>query len=520
MPTALPPLIAALLATLPDVELIETHISWVLITPPWAYKIKKPLNLGFLDFSTLTRRAHFCQEEVRLNQRLAPETYLAAVPITGSPAAPRIGGEGAVLEWAVQMRAFAPHSTLDHCTRLDASHVDAIADQLARFHAQAAPAPPASPWGSPAQVLEPVADNFRQLRALAPPPAVLARLQPLQDWSQAEGARLTPHFQARKAQGRVREGHGDLHLGNIAWVADAPLIFDCIEFNPALRFIDVINDLAFLVMDLHHRGHPALAWRTLNRYLEHTGDYPGLAALTYYLAYRALVRAKVGAIAARQHDAGWHACLDYLALAEAVTRPPRPALVLMHGVSGSGKSVRAQQLLEGLGAVRLRADVERKRLFGLPALASSAAIAGGIYTPQASARTRSTLLEQTEALLRAGLTVIVDATFIAPEWRDPFSALAVRLGVARCWVAPQADAAVLRSRVALRAAAGNDASEAGLAVLDAQLAHQTPLTPAEAAHSVCPAPDWSAVRLLDAVRDCLGEHDRGTHPPAHSAAHV
>jgi uncharacterized protein len=265
-----------------------------------------------------------------------------------------------------------------------------------------------------------------------------------------------------------------------------PLIFDAIEFNPDLRFIDVINEIAFLTMDLRHRGRDDLAWRCLNRYLEHTGDYEGLAALPYYQVYRAMVRAKVAAILATQKagqsEADFSECRRYLELADRLAHDRHPALILMHGVSGSGKTWYSQQLLERLGAIRLRSDVERKRLFGLAARESSAGVPGGIYTREAGERTLARLLEQTRKLLNSGFSVIVDATFIRRDWRNSFSGLASELALPWFIAAAEAAPEVLRERVSRRMAEGRDASEAGLDVLEAQLAGLEPFTEIEQPH--------------------------------------
>ncbi|NWG87780.1 MAG: AAA family ATPase [Hydrogenophilaceae bacterium] len=494
-----PALIAALLK--PDayphavgaVRLIETHISWVLIAGDFAYKLKKPLDLGFLDFSTLEKRRHFCDEEIRLNRRLAPEIYLDVVAVTGSESAPRIDGDGPVLDWAVRMRAFPPDATLDWATELTTDQIDAIADALARFHRDLPPAPAASTYGGTSAVLQPALENFAQIRALSPTLATRTILDRLDAWTRQEGERLAPAFAERRDTGFIRECHGDLHLGNIAWVADAPLIFDCIEFNPALRWIDVLSELAFLFMDLVHRERTDLAWRLLNRYLEHTGDYAGLPVFRFYLVYRAMVRAKVAAIRAHQQpNAGDSELLGYLALAERLSRPLPAALMLMHGVSGSGKTWLAQQVLERLGAVRLRSDVERKRLFGLTALEDSRRIEGGIYTEAASARTFQRLLDLAHQLLLAGYAVIVDATFLKQAHRAPFVQLAGELQVPLRILSLQADATLLRQRVRQRLAEAHDASEADLTVLEMQLQGIEPFTEAESKQVVVFRADESA----------------------------
>ncbi len=464
----------------PSVRLVETHISWVFIAGDYAYKLKKPLDLGFLDFSTPERRRFCCGEEVRLNRRLAPDIYLDVVPVTGTESDPRLGGEGPVLEWAVRMRAFPADATLDREPRLSSAQVDAIADVVARFHGEIAAAPQESAYGSPQVVYFPVGQNFEQIRGLNPPAEALPVLERIETWSQAANARLHGHFAARKADGHVRECHGDLHLGNIAWVDGRPLIFDCIEFNPNLRFIDVTSEAAFFCMDLTSRGLEPLAWRFLNRWLEWTGDYAGLAAFRFYQVYRAMVRTKVAFIRAGQHDTGARdEALHYLALAERLSRPAKPALLLMHGVSGSGKTWLSQRVLEDFGAIRLRSDVERKRLFGLSPLDDSRGIEGGIYTEEASRRTFDRLAELARLILACGFPVIVDATFLRQAHRQPFLDLARELGVPLRILSLQVDPEQLHRRVTERTRRADDASEATLAVLESQLQACEPFTDEE-----------------------------------------
>jgi aminoglycoside phosphotransferase family enzyme/predicted kinase len=488
------------------VRLIETHISWVLIAGAYAYKIKKPVDLGFLDFSTLERRRFCCQEEIRLNRRLAPDIYLGLVAVTAAG----VAAAGAVGEWAVQMRAFPADATLDREAAVTAAQIDAIADRVARFHGEIAPAPAASGYGAPESVIHPVRENVRQIAQFAPPARPGAapesdRLAALAAWTEAEYARLLGHFAARKAGGFIRECHGDLHLGNIAWVGDAPLIFDCIEFNPALRFIDVISEVAFLCMDLVARGATALAWRFLNRYLEHTGDYAGLAGLRLYLVYRAMVRAKVACIRASQGDAGAAGeSARYLDLAGRLARTGRPALLLMHGCSGSGKTWLAQRLLEALGAVRLRADVERKRLHGVAMLADSRQAVGDIYTPEAGRRTFGHLRREAGRLLGDGYLVIVDATFLNRATRADFIALADEARVPCHILSIEADPALLRERISHRRARADDASEADLAVLEGQLASQEPLAGAELALRVAFPAAGEIEPALQRLRERLG----------------
>jgi predicted kinase len=282
---------------------------------------------------------------------------------------------------------------------------------------------------------------------------------------------------ARKREGFIRECHGDLHLGNMAWVGDEPVIFDCIEFNDDLRWIDVMSEFAFLVMDLNHRGSVVLARRALNAYLEAAGDYAGLRVLPYYHAYRALVRAKVaclrlsqGGLDASDEAATRRQVRDYLDLAAQPPTAEQPVLIMTHGVSGSGKTHAAQCVVEALGAVRIRSDVERKRLAGLSSQSRAAAEpGGGIYSPDLTERTYARLGELAAVSLDAGFPVVADATFLKRAQRDQLRAVARSRSVPCVILAVQAPESVLRERIVKRARAGSDASDADLAVLDQQL---------------------------------------------------
>ena len=477
------------------VELLQTHISCILLAGDYAYKIKKPVNLGFLDFSTLAARRHYCEEELRLNRRTAPALYLDVLAIGGSESAPVIGGGGAPIEYALRMRRFDQDDLLDRMARrgaLTPQHIDALARGLAAFHAQIERAGSGEAYGSPERILAPALQNFEQMLPLVSAKADIALLARLRDWSVREHAALAAVFAARKRDGWVRECHGDLHLGNIALLAGVPTPFDGIEFNPDFRWIDVMNEIAFLVMDLLDHGLPRLAFRFLNAYLEFTGDYAGLRVLRFYLVYRALVRAKVSCLRAHQAGIVAHEKSEvereyrrHLHLAERLAAPAHAAMLIMHGLSGSGKTTIAQNLLEALGAVRLRSDVERKRLFGIAAGArSGSGLDEGLYAPQASVRTYARLAELARAVLAARFPVIVDAAFLKRDERERFAGLARDAGARFLIAACTASPAVLRARVAARERDAGDASEAGLAVLERQCASAQPLAEDEAAHTL------------------------------------
>ncbi|MBE0547400.1 MAG: AAA family ATPase [Rubrivivax sp.] len=463
-------------------RLVETHISWVLLDGVHAWKIKKPVRLSFLDFRALATRERLCFEELRLNRRLAPSLYLDVVAIHGTPDAPRLGGGGPVIEYALRMRQFAAGALLSEqlaAGTLLPAHLDRLAQRLADFHAAAAVATPDTPYGRP-DVIE--GDALRLLDGLSQHgegPAC-ARLRA---WMAAAIPRLHPLWQGRRAAGRVRECHGDLHLANAVLLGDDVTAFDCLEFDPAMRWIDVLSDIGFLVMDLlaHERGD--LAFRFLNAYLDASGDHAGVPALRWYLVYRALVRALVTRIRAGQGGAA--SGPDHLALALRLAAEGDARLLITHGVSGSGKSHVGQRLLEQAQAIRLRSDVERKRLFGLQALdASAQRVPGGIYGADATRRTYARLRELAAIALAAGHRVIVDAAFLRGTERDDFRRLALELGVPFTVLHCQAPAAVLRERVQARGERGDDASEADLAVLERQLAAAEPLSAAERTSAV------------------------------------
>lgn len=477
-----PPFIRALLSdpdcyghAVSNVQLVETHISWVLLTGEFAYKIKKPVDLGFLDFSTLELRRQACNDELRLNRRLAPELYLGVVTITGRPQFPHIGGTGEAFEYAVKMVQFPLDVTLDQVAargELGDQHIDALAVRLAHFHQRECEvASENSPWGTTEAIAHPVQENFELLAKVHGGDAeLLARLR---DWCDAELLRLTPLMRERKSRGMVRECHGDLHLANLAWHNDELVIFDCIEFDPALRWIDVISEVAFCFMDLLQKNLSGLAYRFLNTWLEACGDYEGIALLRYYAVYRALVRAKVAALRTGQ---GGDEVRGYLHLADSIASPGTPQLWITHGLSGSGKTTVSQALLQQHGMIRVRSDVERKRMAGLDALARSADGAGqGLYAQEATRNTYARLASLADSLLDAGWPVIVDAAFLQREQRDLFRALALRHAMPFRIADVSADINTLLQRVALRTAQGRDASDAGPAILEHQLATAQPL---------------------------------------------
>ena len=492
------PLIAALLRPeaydhpVAAVQLLETHISWVLLTGTYAYKIKKPVNLGFVDFSTVERRAALCQEELRLNRRLAPDLYCDVRPIHGPPHCASFHGDGPVIEMAVRMHQFRQEELLPAVLEAGLPPealvllFEELATRLAHFHGAAGVAGAAPPGEAAERVREPAIANLEALeRCLGPDP----RLASLRAWTEQEAVRLAPLFEQRLDDGRVREGHGDLHLGNMVLRHGRIEVFDCLEFSLRLRWIDVISDLAFLVMDLQQRGQPELGGRVLDRWLEVSGDYGALAAWPWYRAYRALVRAKVAVlrlaqpeVSSAEQSALQHDLAAYLELALASIEPPRPTLVLMHGVSGSGKSHLAARLAQRLGWLHIRSDVERKRLFGLWGGDAQARFSGDLYRQEVSEHLFAVVLPQiAQAALTGGLSLLLDATFLQRRERQRFHGLAVRLGVRFVLLDCRCPLELAERRILQRQAIGADPSDADFAVLQRQLASREPLAQEERA---------------------------------------
>lgn len=474
------------------VRLIETHISWVLLTGEYAYKIKKPVNFGFLDFSTLEQRLHYCHEEVRLNRRLAADWYLEVVPITGSYKQPCIGGNGAAIEYAVKMRQFPTVMTLKDRVKagnFGSREIDRISDLLADFHAHVARASGDSPYGNSTDIRHWFEENSVHLRPRLQEADQIGQLQRLEAWGQAEWQSKAGLMEQRKRAGFVRECHGDMHLGNMTQVDGEIVLFDCIEFNPMLRWIDVISEAAFLIIDLLHFKLDILAFRFLSRYLQHTGDYQGVALLRYYLVYRALVLAKVSLLRAeQQHDSALREQNlaeygVYADLAERFTQTPSPMLLITHGFSGSGKSYYAGRLAEQIGAVQIRSDIERKRLYGFCADQNTGSTAnGGIYTDEATHLTYDRLAFEAQTVLESGFSVIVDATFLKKEQREPFRQLAARRGVRFRILDFQAADHVLNQRILQRQ--HQDASEATIEVLHQQQQTAERLSQEERAYTI------------------------------------
>lgn len=462
-----------------SIEYAETHASRVYLTKNHVYKVKKPVDFGFLDFSTLEKRKHFCEEEVRLNRQFAGDAapHLGVLALHFDGAHYSWNGAGDVVEYVVHMRRLPGQRMLARLIDENATELPALIEQLApllaKIHA-AAPQVAAADFDDAASVAFNVRENFEQTAPYAPeciaPEALAAAEQRVEAFLAQHAALL----QRRQAQGWVRQVHGDLHSEHICFT-DPIQIYDCIEFNERFRTSDILCDIAFLIMDLQARGRLDLAQQLEQGWRANIDAGEGVdILLPFYKSYRAWVRGKVAAFTFEQQPEGSSAraeqqrrSRDYLNLALGFLA--RPFLVLTCGLMGSGKSYFAQHLAAATGAEVLRSDAIRKELAGLAASDKvHVPFGSGLYDEESTARTYAALLERAEALLRAGRPVIVDAAFTKQAQRAPFLALAAQLGVPAPIAHLRCDDATLRQRLEARNAEGKDISDGRLELLDAQ----------------------------------------------------
>jgi aminoglycoside phosphotransferase family enzyme/predicted kinase len=461
-------------------QLFETHLSWVLVTGDFAYKVKKAVQFDFVDYSTLAARHLYCCEELRLNRRIAPQLYMDLVTISGAPHRPIVGGPGPAIEYAVRMRAFSQQSLWSR--RVESGLVqgeegNALALKIAGFHQAASIAPLESDWGSGATLRAVAIANFAALRAFIDDPGSARDVARLWDWLTDQHDKLRTTLEERKARGFIRECHGDLHLGNILTWDGEVTAFDCIEFNESLRWIDVMNDIAFLYMDLRFHKRRDLAMRVLNRYLAATGDYEGVAVLGYYEIQRAVTRCKVALLRIRgsgTEPTDTREAMDYLAYAVDGISVRKAAIMITHGYSGSGKSFFSTRAMELTGAIQLRSDIERKRITRT----------ADLYSAHSTRQTYQRLCDLAGRLVRSGWPVIVDAAFLKSEQRRQFEKLAGDLGVPFFIFDIRARESVIKRRIAAREKEGHDPSDAGVDVLARQLKDSEPLVADEIAHII------------------------------------
>jgi uncharacterized protein len=466
------------------IESIQTHASVVFLTGDFVYKLKKSVNFGFLDYSTVTNRKHFCEEEIRLNQRGAKELYLAVLPISKQGHQYQFSDRGEIVDYAVKMVQFSQSALLSNMFESGQITTDDIAEMgrvVARFHADAQTSEYISSFGTVAKIHQSIDDNYRQTEKY------IDRSQTQQQYTETKAytdrflLEYEQLFLDRIAGGFIRECHGDLHLRNICRWHDKILLFDCIEFNEPFRFVDTMYDVAFAVMDLEARGRKDLANLFLNTYAEQTGDWAGLQVLPLYLSRQAYVRAKVtsfllddAGISSQDRVAALATARNYYHQAWEYTRPRQGRIILLSGRSGSGKSTLGKQIAASLGGVQIRSDAVRKHLGGIPLLTKGD---DSLYTPEMTARTYQEVLSLGSKLAVQGFTVILDAKYDRQVLRTAVIDLAQSEGLQLDLIHCTAPESVLFDRLAQRT---GDIADATVELLASQQAAWEDFSPIEA----------------------------------------
>lgn len=481
------------------IQHLETHISTLFLTGDFVYKIKKPVGFGFLNFTKLSDRKHFCEEELRINQRTAPSLYLDVIPLYANPqgfSLTRLSDDDIVIEYAVKMRQFDTQQQFDLLLELRAislKDIEDLAAEIAHFHSHAETAALDIPWGMPDLLLEPCLENLNLLES--DNDEHQSSLQHLQKWTKNKAKALKYVFTERKKT-KVRECHGDMHLANIARIDGKLTLFDALEFSKKLRWIDVASDLAFLLMDLESHEHCSFSNHLLNHYLSITGDFEQIQVLQFYKVYRALVRAKVAHLQ-QQADLTER----YLSLAIRYTQQNTPTLFITFGLSGSGKSWGSSKIADLFGLIHIRSDVERKRLAGLVATDREQTTFGkGLYSKAMSDKTYEELARIAKLLVQNGQSVIVDATFLKYNERTTFAALAQTQNIHFTVLHFHASTKQLEQNILARAQRNDDASDADIDVLHKQLAVYDKLQKNEHVITIAfgePLPETQIAKILN-----------------------
>jgi len=480
------------------IKIIETQVSWVLLTGEFVYKIKKELNFGFLDFSTLAKRYYYCEEELRLNQRLAPDIYQAVVMISGSASNPKIcdiptlqekqtipengaPAIGAAVEYAVRMRQFDPGAGLDLLlaqNKFELKWIDQLAEKLSEFHQKLPTVASNSPWGEASNIWQLVSDNYLHTLDFCTQASDLEQLTKLYSQATEEFYALEQTFSERRKLGFIRECHGDLHLGNVTFYNNELRLFDCIEFNLQFRWIDTCSDLAFLLMDLEANNKFSWANVTLNRYLALSGDYQCLQLLSFYKSFRSMVRAKVATLGAQACHVTF---TKYLKLTQFYQQKKQPVLILMHGLSGSGKSYLSRKVIENTNFIRLRSETQRSILHK-ELLKKGKKL--DLHSPEVNARLSQHLLTLTQNTLNIGYNVIVDGTFLKQHFRQKYFDIAHKLQVPLYIVSCYCEEKLLKARLVRSINTRPHDSEFSLERLSNQQTYQQPLCEQQQSHQI------------------------------------
>jgi aminoglycoside phosphotransferase family enzyme/predicted kinase len=478
-----------------DISLVQTHVSYVLLTGDYAYKLKKAVNFGFLDFSTLAQRKHFCEAELELNSALTEDLYLGLVAITYDGDRYGFDGAGEIVEYAVKMRQFPQENLLSgmfEAGTLTEDHLVQLGKTVAAFHQTTTTNEYILGFGEIPKIRQAIDENYQQTLGYIGRAQTQKRFEETKTFTDNFFASREDIFASRRAQLKIRECHGDLHLRNICLWQDKIQLFDRIEFNEPFRFVDTMYDVAFAVMDLDARGATALGNAFLNTYVEQTGDWEGLQVLPLYLSRQAYVRAKVTsfllddpAIAPAAKEEAAKTATDYYKLAWQYTRLPKGKVVMMSGLSGSGKSTVARRCSRIWNAIQIRSDAVRKHLAGIPLDEKGD---DTLYSPEMTQKTYDRLLELGLMLAKQGFTVILDAKYDRIQLRkqviEACRAVDIPFQVLYC----QTPISILEQRLQERS---GDISDATPDLLQAQLDNSEGFTDDEAL--------W--VRSIDTTQD-------------------
>jgi uncharacterized protein len=469
-----------------NIQLVQTHASYVFLTGKYAYKIKKSVDYGFLDYSTLAKRKYFLETELRLNQQIAPELYLQVIAISKQDNRLVLGGVENIIEYTLRMHQFSQEnlfSNLLEAGKLSRDRFRELGRVVAQFHNQAATSEYISGFGTVEKIQAAFEENYRQSQKYIGVVQTQGQFTATKAYSDAFFAERENLLLARVKQQKIKECHGDLHLNNICLWQDQIRLFDRIEFNEFFRFVDTMYDVAFTVMDLEARHKPEFANLFLNSYLENTGDWEGLLVLPLYLSRQAYVRAKVNSfllddpqVSESQRKSAQQLARNYYRQASQFTQAKSGKLILMSGLSGSGKSTVASTLARKIGAIQIRSDAVRKHLAGIPLDQPGT---DAIYTASISQKTYDRLLELGVKLAQAGYAVILDAKYDRQAWRQPVVAQAQEQNILLQILHCTAPMTVLRDRLNQRQ---GDISDAGVALINSQMAQAESFTPAEQAY--------------------------------------
>jgi aminoglycoside phosphotransferase family enzyme/predicted kinase len=463
--TKLPALVQGLLKpkaypeTTGRIELLQTQMSFILLTDNYVYKVKKPVNLGYLDYTTLEKRRFFCQREVELNQRLCPEVYLGVVPIAREGSNIIVEGKGEAVEYAVKMRRLPQQAMMDRLlagNRVTPEMITKVAQKLAAFHQKAETNATISAFGEIKAIRKNTDENFTQTEKYIGSTISQEKYQRLKAYTDSFIKKNAALFQKRIAEGRIRDCHGDLHAAHVCFT-DGICIYDCIEFNDRFRYADVASEVAFLAMDLDHYGRADLARRLVNAYIDKSQDKGLVKLLNFYKCYRAYVRGKVEGfklddpyIAPAEKKQTLEVASSYFDLADAYIRS-KPMLFITVGLVGTGKTFLAQALAKRWGLVVISSDVTRKRLAIIPITEHRfEEFDSGIYSPEFSKKTYGKMFTEARDILKEGGSVILDASFIRAEERLKAKKLAEESGAEFFIVECRLDEKTIKQRLARR----------------------------------------------------------------------